>query len=79
MWISKFKYKFMGSKHVHKSWNDAASQLVIVCFYENGFGKRKIKTMGSIYPASLNEQPAYTEAVLSWLVKHENIKAAVDE
>lgn len=68
-WLSKFQYKLV--KRIENSvyWTDSmcTSYGVIYCF-ENGFGWRKLKCKGNLWPANPKETRRYNEIALPWLL-----------
>lgn len=66
-WLKKFRYEYVATEQITKEWSCGTQVIAHVLFYKNGFGWRKVKKMGSLYPSTHEEHQFWSYIVLPWL------------
>lgn len=61
------EYRTVQSLPYEKQWSDARPQYMSIVFKVNGFGHRKVETVGDIYPAKIENEPYWHKVIVPWV------------
>lgn len=78
-WLKKFKWRTVFTHNMRIDWEDTkTTSHASVSLQENGFGWRRVKKHGSLYPRKHEEMEAWHTSIIPW-VEHRTDKRFANE
>jgi len=66
-WLEKFKYKTVIVQDITVNWTDEGTKSEAVIIYqENGFGTRRLKKEGCLFPSNHESHPLWLKHAIPW-------------